>query len=43
MKKKIVRTITYKAVDPMGAGNREARASLDLDSRTDAAETGVVH
>ncbi len=43
MKKKKVRTITYKAVDPMGAGNREARASLDLDGRTDAAETGAVH
>lgn len=40
---KIVRTITYKAVDPMGVGNGEARASLDQDSRTDAAEISAVH
>ena len=28
---------------PPGVGTGEARASLGLDSRTDAAETGAVH
>lgn len=41
--KKIVRTITYKAVDPMEARNGEARVSLDLDSRTDAAEVSAAY
>ena len=31
----ITRTITYQAVDPMGAKNQTARAHLDLDSMTE--------
>ncbi len=36
---KSVRTITYQAVDPMGAGKNAERAHLDLDSKVDKTET----
>jgi len=36
---KNVRTITYQAVDPMGAEHNAERARLDLDSKVDKTET----
>lgn len=34
-----VRTITYRAYDPMGSGNMSERAHLDLDSKTEQTDT----
>lgn len=37
--KKSVRTITYRAADPMGAERTAARAFLDLDSKVEITES----
>ena len=35
---RIVRTISYRATDPMGAANRSEGATLDLDSKKEKIE-----